>query len=93
VLEKPSGSGGNRFHFLGFRAQEWLWQLLCIRLVIGLEMVNTAFETLANRLHPQKHPEMKVVKDVIAGAVLWASVISVIIGVEIFLPKVWDLIS
>ena len=74
----------------GISAQEWLWVLLCIGLVLGLEMVNTAIETLANRLHPNQHPDIKIVKDVAAGAVLWAAVISVIVGVIIFLPKLFD---
>jgi diacylglycerol kinase len=79
--------------FFGVSAQEWLWILLCIGLVTGLEMVNTAIETLANRLHPERHPDIKIVKDVAAGAVLWAAVISVIIGAVIFLPKVWGLVA
>lgn len=74
---------------LRITAQEWLWVLLCIGMVIGLEMVNTAIEALANRLHPEHHPAIKVVKDVAAGAVLWAAVISVIVGGVIFIPKVW----
>lgn len=79
--------------FFGVSAQEWLWILLCIGLVTGLEMVNTAIETLANRLHPERHPDIKIVKDVAAGAVLWAAVISVMIGAVIFLPKVWSLVG
>jgi diacylglycerol kinase len=73
--------------------QEWLWILLCIGLVTGLEMVNTAIETLANRLHPERHPDIKIVKDVAAGAVLWAAVVSVIIGFVIFLPKFWAMVT
>ncbi len=72
---------------------EWLWILLCIGLVIGLEMVNSAIETLADHLHPELHPSIKIVKDVAAGAVLWAALISVVIGLIIFFPKVWLLIS
>ncbi len=77
--------------FFRIAAQEWLWLLICIALVIALEMVNTAVETLADHLHPERHPEIKVVKDVAAGAVLWASAVSVVIGAIIFLPKVWSL--
>lgn len=76
---------------LGISAQEWLWVLLCIGLVTGLEMVNTAIETLSNRLHPEKHEAIKIVKDVAAGAVLWASCISVVIGAIIFVPKLWSM--
>ena len=79
-------------YLLQINTQEWLWILLCIAMVIGLEMVNTAFETLANRLHPEMHPEIKIVKDVAAGAVLWVAVISVIIGAIIFIPKLLDII-
>jgi len=78
---------------LGITTQEWLWILLCIGLVTGMEMVNTAIETLANRLHTERHPEIKIVKDVAAGAVLWASVISIIIGTVIFMPKFWALLA
>ena len=74
-------------------ANEWPWILLCIGMVLSLEMVNTAIETLADRLHPEKHPEIKIVKDVAAGAVLWAAVISVIVGLIIFLPKLWDILA
>lgn len=74
---------------LRITAQEWLWVLLCIGMVIGLEMVNTALEALANHLHPEQHPAIKVVKDVAAGAVLWASCISVVVGVIIFGPRLW----
>jgi len=79
--------------FFGISVQEWLWVLLCIGLVTGLEMVNTAIETLANHLHPERHSEIGIVKDVAAGAVLWASVVSVIIGSVIFLPKLLAMVS
>ena len=67
---------------------EWMLLLLCMGLVLALEMVNTAIEKLADRLHPEHHPQIGLVKDVAAGAVLWASVISVVIGLLIFIPYV-----
>jgi diacylglycerol kinase len=73
--------------------QEWLWLILCFAMVIALEMVNSAIEGLANRLHPDIHPAIKMVKDVAAGAVLWAAVMSAIIGLIIFGPKVLELFS
>jgi diacylglycerol kinase len=51
-------------------------------------MLNTAIEKLADKTHPEQHPQIGLVKDVAAGAVLWASVISVIIGAVIFLPLI-----
>lgn len=73
--------------------QEWLWLILCFALVISLEMVNSAIEGLSNRLHPDIHPAIKMVKDVAAGAVLWAAVMSAIIGLIIFWPKLLELFS
>ena len=40
-----------------------------IGLVLVAELLNTAIEALADRLHPERHPEIRVVKDVAAAAV------------------------
>lgn len=48
-------------------------------LVITLEIVNSAFEALIDRLHPERHPEIGFAKDALAGAVLLASLASLII--------------
>ncbi len=70
---------------------EWIILLACIASVLSLEMINSAIEKLCNLVHPKYHPAVKVIKDISAGAVLWASVISGIIGVIIFLPKMQHL--
>jgi len=67
---------------------EWLFVMGSIGLVLSLEMLNTAIEKLADQTHPEHHPQIGLVKDVAAGAVLWASVISVVIGVFVFWPYV-----
>lgn len=72
----------------GLNQLEWVITLGCIGLILALEMVNSAIEKLCDLVHPEKHPTIKFVKDVAAGAVLWASVIAVAIGAIIFLPKV-----
>ena len=41
--------------------------------VLSAELFNTALERLADRLHPEVHPEIRIVKDCAAGAVLLAS--------------------
>src|SRR6266487_1378373 len=55
---------------------EWIEMLLCIGLVLALEMINSAIEKLCDLVHRDFHPAIKIVKDVSAAAVLWASVIS-----------------
>lgn len=70
-------------------AIEWIVLLSCIAIVLSFEMINSAIEKLCNLIHPNYHPSVKVIKDISAGAVLWVSVFSGIIGFIIFLPKLF----
>lgn len=63
---------------------EWCIILLCIALVIGLELVNTALENLVDLVTIERNPLAGKIKDIAAGAVLTVSVISLIIGIIIF---------
>ena len=67
---------------------EWIFIFLCIGAVLAMEMLNSALEHLCNMVHYDYHPAIKIIKDVSAGAVLLTSVISVLIGLVIFLPKI-----
>ena len=67
-------------------ALEWLIIMLCVSLVLGLEMVNSALESMANKLHPGRDDHIRDAKDMAAGAVLLACTISVICGLIIFIP-------
>lgn len=60
--------------------------LLCCGLVLGLELVNTAAEALTDLISPGWHPQAKLAKDAAAGAVLVASVVSVLVGLAVLLP-------
>ena len=68
---------------------EWITILACIAAVLSLEMINSAIEKLCNLVQPTYHPVIKTIKDISAGAVLWVSIISAIIGGIIFLPKIF----
>jgi undecaprenol kinase len=52
----------------------WVLAALAVAFVLAAELFNTAVEGLADHLHPEQHPAIKVVKDCAAGAVLVASV-------------------
>ncbi len=67
---------------------EWLIIGSCAMLVFSLELVNTALESLCDIITREYHPQVKIVKDAAAGAVLVAAAGSFIAGVLIFLPKV-----
>jgi undecaprenol kinase/diacylglycerol kinase (ATP) len=73
---------------LHIAAVEWMMVLLCIAGVMGSEMFNHALEKFCDAVHPEIHPFIKTAKDIAAAAVLLWSVISAIIGVFIFLPKI-----
>ena len=70
---------------------EWLIIVLTIAMVITLEFVNTAIERVVDLVTTDYKELAKVSKDVAAGAVLFMSMFSVIIGIVIFLPKIIDL--
>ena len=70
---------------------EWMMILICIALVLALEMINSVVEKLIDHLHPARHAQVKWIKDVAAGAVLWAAIISAVIAGIIFIPKIFSL--
>jgi diacylglycerol kinase len=51
----------------------WAAFALAIGAVMAAELINTSLEHLADHLHPEQHPQIKIVKDCAAGAVLVAS--------------------
>jgi len=74
---------GAGFYF-SITAIEWVLILMTIGLVIGLEMMNTAVEDLVDLVTSEWKPLAGRVKDVAAGAVLFASIVAVIVGIIIF---------
>ena len=70
---------------------EWIIQLLCIAMVIGAEMINTAFELMIDKWCKEIDATAAKVKDITAGAVLLNSFIAAIAGITIYAPKLYDL--
>ena len=58
---------------------------LSIALVLALELLNTALECVIDHLHPETAPEIKLAKDIAAGAVLLASIGAVAVGMLMIL--------
>ena len=52
----------------------WALLIAIVVLVLALELMNTAIERLADHLHPDQHPHIRIVKDCGAAAVLVASI-------------------
>lgn len=73
-----------------FRIARWELTalILVILLVLMLEMINTVFERVIDIMVPRSHPYAKVIKDMMAGAVLLACFGSVAAGIIIFSPYI-----
>ena len=67
--------------------QEWMICLILFGLVMSLELVNTALESVVDLVTKERKPLAKRAKDTAAGAVLIAAIMAAIIGLMIFLPK------
>ena len=59
-------------------------------IVFLAEIFNTAIERTLDLIDPEENPQVKIIKDMAAGAVLVAAVAAVMIGVAIFAPLVVD---
>ena len=75
--------------FFNISSTEWIIQLLAIGLVMSMEGINTAVEEIANFIHPEHHKKIGFIKDIAAGAVFFASFFAIIIGLIIYLPKIF----
>jgi diacylglycerol kinase len=65
---------------------QWIAILIVIALVWICEAFNTAIEMLCDLYSDGKfHPTVKIIKDISAGAVLIASILSMVAGVIVFL--------
>lgn len=74
--------------YFSISTAEWIHILICVALVLSLEIINSVIEKLCDFVSPTIHPSIKTIKDMAAGAVLLASIISFIIGCIIFFPKI-----
>lgn len=69
-------------------ALEWMALVIAFALVWMAEIFNTVFEKLADLYTTDQHPQIKLIKDMAAGAVLIAAVAAFIVGAIIFIPKI-----
>ncbi|WP_412897294.1 diacylglycerol kinase family protein [Bacillus sp. 1P02SD] len=71
---------------------EWMVILLLIGGMFSIELMNTAVEKVVDLVTSEFHPLAKKAKDIAAGSVLIYAIISVIIGLIIFIPYLKRLI-
>ncbi len=70
--------------------RDWAVLFLAIGMVWAAEFFNTSIEAVVDLASPTRHPLAKVGKDVGAAAVLIAALSSVLIGLLILGPPLWE---
>lgn len=75
--------------YFNISTTEWLIQCLAIGLILTVEAVNTAIEKIADFIHPDFNKKIGTIKDVAAGAVFIAAISAIIIGLIIYIPKMF----
>ncbi len=68
---------------------EWMICIILFSIVIAGELINTAIEITVDIAMPEKNEKAKKAKDVSAGAVLVLAIGAAIIGLIIFIPKIF----
>jgi diacylglycerol kinase (ATP) len=72
--------------YFGITKTEWLFQTLAIGLVMSVEGLNTSVEKIADFIHPNYHERIGFIKDIAAGAVFFAAMTAIAIGLIIYIP-------
>lgn len=75
--------------FFELSAYEWMAQFLAMGLVLVAESLNTAIEKISDFIHPEYDEKIGFIKDVSAGAAFFSAVIALVVGLIIYLPKIY----
>jgi diacylglycerol kinase len=69
--------------------EEWMALVVVIAMVWTAELFNTVIEKIMDFLSTERHPQIKIIKDMAAAAVMVTALAAVIVGLLIFIPKVF----
>lgn len=72
--------------YLDIDRVDWALQFIAIGLVLSIESLNTAVEKICDFVHPDYHQKIGFIKDIASGAVTFAVLTAVIIGLLIYWP-------
>ena len=67
----------------------WALSIGSLALIIAVELLNSALETVIDRLHPEQHPAIGMAKDMAAGAVF----LLVLTGLTVGALTVWSVLD
>lgn len=75
--------------WLGNSLVEWAIIVILVGLILGVELINTSLEAVVDLCCREIHPLAKIAKDTASGATFILSIISLISGAIIYLPKLF----
>jgi len=75
--------------YFNLNTSEWIVQILAICIIMSVEGLNTAIEKIADFIHPEHHSKIGFIKDISAGAVFISAISGIVIGLIIYLPKIF----
>ena len=79
--------------YLKLSSFEWMFVLSAIFLVIFSEIVNSVVELICDFIEQKQNSKIALIKDIMAGAVLFISFYALIVGLIIFYPKLISLME
>lgn len=74
--------------FFKLKTYEWIVIIAILGIILVMELINTSIESVVDLVTIEKKPLAKRAKDIMASAVLVTAIMSVIIGLIIFIPKI-----
>jgi diacylglycerol kinase (ATP) len=72
---------------------QWCVLVMAVAQVWVAETFNTGLEVLAAAISPDRHPIVKIAKDVAAAAVLMSALGAIIVGAILFVPPLAELVG
>lgn len=78
---------------LKFSPVEWAILFLTEVFVFAMELINTVLEQIVDIVSPQKQRKARIAKDVSAAFVLMSAIAAVAVGLVLYLPKIFQLLS
>lgn len=74
--------------FFKITLTEWIYVLFASGLVLGIELINTAIEAIVDKISPEQNKFAKIAKDTGSAAAFLFTIMSLIIGLIVFIPYV-----
>ncbi len=79
-------------YFLEVSRTEFIFIVLTIGAVLAVEALNTGIEEICDHVTPEEHPHIGKIKDIASGASLIVICAALVIGLTIFIPRIFSLL-